>query len=56
MVKDQHAVALGRKGGKATALKLTKEERIANARHAANQRWERIRTAKQVESCQPVEK
>ncbi len=32
MSKDQNAVALGRKGGRARAAKLTSEERIAIAR------------------------
>ncbi len=32
--KNPHAVALGRRGGKATALALTAEERSANARKA----------------------
>ena len=37
--KDQAAVALGRKGGKARASKLTKEQRSAIARKAAQKRW-----------------
>ncbi len=32
MSKNEHAVALGRKGGRARAAKLTSEERIAIAR------------------------
>jgi len=43
--KNPHAVALGRlgglKGGKARAQKLTKEQRQAIARKAAEKRWER---------------
>ena len=37
--KDQAAVALGRKGGKARASKLTKDQRSAIARKAARDRW-----------------
>jgi hypothetical protein len=41
--KDPLAVELGRrgglKGGKARAPKLTKEERVASARKAAQARW-----------------
>jgi hypothetical protein len=41
--KNPHAVALGRlggkKGGKARAAKMTKEERVAAARRAAATRW-----------------
>lgn len=37
--KDQAAVRLGRKGGKATAKKLTPEQRRASARRAAQARW-----------------
>jgi hypothetical protein len=43
--KNLHAVALGRKGGRkggpARAAKLTKEERTASARKAAEARWQR---------------
>jgi hypothetical protein len=43
--KDPNAVALGRKGGKkggkARAAKLTKEERSEIARKAAEARWSR---------------
>ncbi len=41
--KDPAAVALGRKGGlkggKARAVKMTQEQRVAAARKAANVRW-----------------
>lgn len=37
--KDPAAVVLGRKGGKATARKLTSEERTEAARKAAAARW-----------------
>ena len=37
--KDQAAVALGRKGGKARASRLTKEQRSKIARTAAQKRW-----------------
>ncbi len=36
MSKDQNAVALGRKGGRARAVKLTKERRIEIARQGYN--------------------
>ncbi len=39
--KNAAAVELGRKGGKARAEKMTKEERSAIARRAANVRWGR---------------
>jgi hypothetical protein len=43
--KNPHAVELGRKGGKkggpARAAKMTKEERSASARKAANARWQK---------------
>ena len=38
--KDKAAVALGRKGGKARAKKLTAEQRSEIARKAATKRWE----------------
>ena len=38
--KDKVAVALGRKGGKARAAKLTAEQRSEIARKAAQKRWE----------------
>jgi len=37
--KNPAAVALGRKGGKASAEKLTDEERREKARKAAQTRW-----------------
>ena len=37
--KDPAAVSLGRKGGKASAKKLTAEQRQEKARKAANARW-----------------
>ena len=37
--KNPAAVALGSKGGKATAKKLTPEQRAASARRAAQARW-----------------
>lgn len=39
--KDEAAVALGRKGGKARAEKLSEEKRKEIARKAAAKRWER---------------
>lgn len=37
--KDKAAQALGRKGGKARAAKLSKEQRAEIARKAASKRW-----------------
>jgi hypothetical protein len=37
--KNSAAVALGRKGGKATAERLTHEQRREKARKAAQTRW-----------------
>jgi hypothetical protein len=37
--KNPAAVQLGRKGGRATAKKLTAEQRKQNARAAARARW-----------------
>jgi hypothetical protein len=37
--KDAAAVALGRKGGKARAAKMTRERRAEIGRTAANKRW-----------------
>jgi hypothetical protein len=39
--KDPAAVALGKKGGKARAAKLSKTARSAIARRAAKNRWDR---------------
>ncbi len=37
--KDAAAVALGAKGGKARAAKLSKQQRVEIAKRAARQRW-----------------
>lgn len=39
MAKNPNAVALGRKGGEARASNLTKAEKIASAKKAAQTRW-----------------
>lgn len=39
MTKNQAAVELGRKGGKARVKKQTPEQRTASARNAALARW-----------------
>lgn len=39
--KNPAAVALGRKGGKATAQKLSQKERSESARNAARARWKK---------------
>ncbi|MBI2198925.1 MAG: hypothetical protein HYU42_10070 [Candidatus Rokubacteria bacterium] len=39
--KNPHAVALGRKGGKARVAGQTPEERRESARRAAQARWKR---------------
>jgi hypothetical protein len=44
--KDPHAVALGRKGGKARLQKLTSEQRREIARKAVTARWAKARTKK----------
>lgn len=36
----------GNKGGRSRAQKLTKEERVASARNAANRRWSAVRDAR----------
>jgi hypothetical protein len=41
--KNPAAVALGRKGGKATAARLGPEERTKSARKAAEARWKKAR-------------
>jgi hypothetical protein len=41
--KNQAAVQLGRRGGKATTKKLTLEQRKAAARKAAQARWARAK-------------
>lgn len=38
--KDPSAVALGQKGGKARAARLTKKQRVEIAKRAARKRWE----------------
>jgi len=42
--KNQAAVQLGRRGGKATAKKLTLEQRKESARRAAQARWAKNKT------------
>ncbi len=42
--KNPAAVALGRKGGKARAQKMTKEERSEAARSAVKARWAKAQT------------
>lgn len=44
--KNAAAVQLGRKGGKATAQKLTLAERIESARRAAQARWAKQKNEK----------
>jgi hypothetical protein len=44
--KNPAAVALGRKGGKASAGKLTDEERREKARKAAQTRWAKKKNSK----------
>lgn len=47
MGKDPYAVALGRKGGKATARKLSKAQRQESARRAAQARWAKAKQKKE---------
>jgi hypothetical protein len=42
--KDPNAVALGRKGGKARAAKLSKEELSKQGRKAVQARWAKKKT------------
>jgi len=42
--KNQAAVELGRKGGKATAAKRTKQERSEAARKAVEARWAKLKS------------
>jgi hypothetical protein len=42
-MKNKHAVALGRKGGKARAKNLTEKERSEGARKAVLARWEKTK-------------
>jgi hypothetical protein len=44
--KNAAAAALGRKGGKATASRRTKQERSEAARKAINARWAKYREEK----------
>ena len=39
--KDKAAVSLGRRGGKARAKVMTREQRVAIAKKAAAKRWDR---------------
>jgi hypothetical protein len=41
--KNPAAIALGRKGGKATAKKLTPEQRSKAASKAAQARWKNVK-------------
>jgi hypothetical protein len=43
MKKNPHAVALGRKGGKARAKALSEKERSQGARKAVLARWEKAK-------------
>jgi hypothetical protein len=45
--KNPAAVELGRKGGKATARKLTAEQRKESARRAAQARWAKTKKKNQ---------
>ncbi len=45
--KDPHAVALGRKGGKARLKSMTPEQRREMARKAIAARWAKVRTKKE---------
>ena len=42
-VKNPHAVAMGKLGGKASAKALTKEERKLRASNAAKALWKKIK-------------
>ena len=44
--KDSYAVEFARKGGKASAKKLTADQRREKARKAAQARWAKVRAAK----------
>jgi hypothetical protein len=44
--KNPHAVALGKKGGKARAAKLTKQELSEQGRKAVQARWARKKRTK----------
>jgi hypothetical protein len=43
----EYFAKFGRKGGKATAQKLSVEERIESARHAAQARWSKQKKSSQ---------
>jgi hypothetical protein len=45
--KNPAAVALGKRGGKASAKSLTDEQRIEKARRAAQARWEKKKESKE---------
>ena len=45
--KDPHAVALGRKGGKARLKTLTSEQRRESARKAVATRWAKAKAKKE---------
>ena len=49
-MKNKHAQALGSLGGKATAIKMTVEERKERARTAVRNRWEKYRALKAIKS------
>jgi hypothetical protein len=51
--KNAAAVELGRRGGKATAQKLTLEERIESARRAAQARWAKQKNEKPAARLRP---
>jgi len=42
-MKNPHAVALGKKGGKARAKNLTSEQRSEGARKAVLARWQKLK-------------
>jgi hypothetical protein len=44
--KDRYAVEFARKGGKASAKKLTPEQRREKARKAAQARWQKRKAAR----------
>ena len=48
--KNQNAVALGKLGGRARAKALTKEQRMRQAKLAANARWNKVRATEKIEA------
>jgi hypothetical protein len=54
-MKNPHAVALGRKGGKARAKSLSSQERTEGARKAVLARWAKVKakTARNLEGKNP---